>query len=253
MRFQLDLLPVLAIMLAATRIGLLFVASPLFSSMTRMNSIKVLLTLALTAPLMLSLNLPLPKLSLNPGDLLLALAQEVVLGVTLAFSLHVAFAVFAMAGKIIDVQAGFALGSVFDPVTRLGAPIFSSLLNMLALLIFFTLDGHHALLRGIVFSLQQVPPGTGLHELPLTAVVRQFGLMFSLALSLIAPVMFTLFLVEAAMAMVSRVLPQMNILVIGVTVKIGVALALLALTIATMLPVMNRIFASIFSFWEQVL
>jgi flagellar biosynthesis protein FliR len=124
---------------------------------------------------------------------------------------------------------------------------------MVAVVVFFSMDAHHAFLRGIAFSLQQVAPGAGFAELNGDAVIRQFGLMFSLGVSLIVPVMLCLLLVEVGLAVVSRVLPQMNVFIVLVPVKLIAGIALFALTVSTLAPSMGRVYASIFHFWEQVL
>jgi flagellar biosynthetic protein FliR len=123
---------------------------------------------------------------------------------------------------------------------------------MLAVTVFFAIDGHHALMRGIAFSIEQVPPGT-LFSVDPQALVRQFGAMFSLGLALIAPAFVCLFIVELATAVMSRVLPQANVLMLVIPVKIFVGLAVLALSLPTLAPAMRRIYGTIFSFWEGVL
>jgi flagellar biosynthetic protein FliR len=158
-----------------------------------------------------------------------------------------------VAGKILDIQTGFGLGNVYDPVTRAGAPLFATMLNLVAVAVFFGLDAHHALLRGIAFSLHHVAPGSGFRQLDVEAVIRQFGLMFSLGVALVIPVVLCLLLAETGLAVVSRVLPQMNVFVVGVPVKIVVGLAVFALTVGTLQPVMARVFNAIFIYWEQVL
>ena len=253
MRVTIDLAPLALIFLLSLRLAVVFFMTPIFSNLTRLNTVRVLFTLAMSVTLVLGLDLPAPKIDWSVGSLLLAAMLELVLGSILAFGVFAAFAVFSVAGKLLDIQSGFGLGSVFDPVTRASAPIFSSMLNLLAVAVFFGLDGHHAMMRGLAYSVQQVPPGSALAALPLAAVLNQFGLMFSLALAFVAPVMFALFLVEAGTAVLSRALPQMNVLVFGVAVKIVVGLAIFALSLGTVLPLMERIYASIFLYWEQVL
>jgi flagellar biosynthetic protein FliR len=145
------------------------------------------------------------------------------------------------------------MGSVYDPVTRAGAPLFSTMLNLVGVTAFFGMGAHHALLRGLAFSLTQAAPGAGLANLAPEPVIRQFGLMFSLGVALIVPVMLCLLLVEVGLAMISRVLPQMNVFFVMVPVKIFAALAILVLTVNTLAPAMASVYASIFLFWEQVL
>jgi flagellar biosynthetic protein FliR len=260
MKISFELAPLVAVFLLSLRLGVLIVAGPVFSGLARMTTQRVLFTVALSVVLVWGLAVPLGRIPLTLGGLATAALTELALGVTLGFGVFAAFGVFSLAGKMVDIQSGFGLASVFDPVTRASSPIFSQMLNLLALTIFFALDGHHAFLRGVAFSLQQWPPGSYLQAkpdgtgtlLPLVPVLRQFGLMFSLALSLVAPVLFALFLVDAALALISRVLPQMNILVIGVPIKVVVGFVIFALALAVFLPVMGKIFATVFTFWEQV-
>src|SRR5262249_47188713 len=143
--------------------------------------------------------------------------------------------------------------SVFDPVTRRQAPVLATGFDLLAITAFFAIDGHHALVRGVAYSLQQLPPGSFMASLPLVSVAKQFGLMFSLGIALVAPVVFCVFLSEIGLAMVSRVMQQMNIFVLGIPVKILVGLSVLVLSMAYIAPLMGKIFLSIFGYWEEVL
>jgi flagellar biosynthetic protein FliR len=194
-----------------------------------------------------------PAAVLDLGPVAAGAFNELVVGGVLAFGVFAAFGAFSVAGKILDVQTGFGIGTVYDPVTRAGAPLFATMLNMLGAVMFFSVDGHHAFLRGLAFSLERVPPGSPLGGMAADAMLQQFGLMFSLGVALIIPVVLCLLLTETGLAFVSRVLPQMNVFVVGVPVKIVVGIALLALTVVTMGPAMGRVYASIFSYWQKVL
>lgn len=243
----------ISVYFVALRLGVLLVMTPIFSSLSGLVTVRVLFTLALAVLLVSGMGIRPTTASLAIGPVIVASLMELLVGATLAFGVFAAFGAFSVAGKILDVQSGFGIGSVFDPVTRAGAPLFATMLNLLAVAVFFGMNGHHALLRGIAFSIQQVPPGTGFSALANEAVIRQFGMMFSLGVALIAPVMFCLFVVEAALAAMSRVLPQMNVFVVGIPVKIFAGIAMFALTIDYLGPVMGRVYASIFTYWEEVL
>lgn len=253
MAVEIDPAWMMAVFYTALRIGVVLVMTPVFSGLKGMVTVRVLFTLALAVLLVPALHLPSSPGALAMGPVVLVGLAELANGATLAFGVFAAFGAFSLAGKILDIQSGFGIGNVYDPVTQASVPLFASLLNLLAVAVFFGMDGHHALLRGLAFSLQQSPPGTGFGGIALEAVIRQFGLMFSLGVALIVPVMFCLLLAETALAVVSRVLPQMNVFVVGVPVKILTGMAVLALTVVTMGPAMGRIYASIFSYWEQVL
>jgi flagellar biosynthetic protein FliR len=243
----------MAVFLVSLRIGVLLMMSPVFTGLQGLVTVRVLLTLMLSAVLVSGMQIAPAPMALAIGPVLLAALMELAVGATMAFGVMAAFGAFSVAGKILDVQSGFGIGSVYDPVTRAGAPVFATMLNMVAVVVFFGMDAHHAFLRGIVFSLQQVAPGTGLAALDGGAVIGQFGLMFSLGVALIVPVMLCLLLVEVGLAVVSRVLPQMNVFIVLVPVKLVAGIALFALTVVTLMPPMGRVFAAIFHFWEQVL
>ncbi|MES2351272.1 MAG: flagellar biosynthetic protein FliR [Pseudomonadota bacterium] len=253
MAIDIDPAWMMAVFFTALRLGVVLMMTPIFSNLSGLVTVRVLLTLSLSALLVSGLGTRLPPPALELGPVLLAALAELVTGLTLAFGVFAAFGAFSVAGKILDVQSGFGLGNVYDPVTRAGAPLFATLLNLAAVAVFFGMDAHHALLRGMAFSLREVAPGSGFHELDAEAVIRQFGLMFSLGVALIIPVMLCLLLAETGLAVVSRVLPQMNVFVVGVPVKIVVGLAVFALAMGTLQPVMARVYASIFIYWEQVL
>ena len=128
--------------LASIRIGMLFILTPIFSNMRGVTTARVLLVLALSVALAANLA-PAPRgLDLEYGPLLAAGAAEVVTGGVLAFGLFAAFSAFSVAGKILDIQSGFSIGSVYDPVTGGGAPVFTTVLNLAAVALFFALDGH---------------------------------------------------------------------------------------------------------------
>ena len=253
MGIALDPAWLLAVFYTALRLGVVLMMTPIFSNLAGLVTVRVLLTLSLSALLVSGLHAGLPAPALELGPVLLNALAEVVTGVTLAFGIFAAFGAFSVAGKILDVQSGFGLGNVYDPVTRAGAPLFATIFNLVAVAVFFGMDAHHALLRGMAFSLRQMAPGSGFHGLDPEVAIRQFGLMFSLGVALIIPVMLCLLLAETGLAVVSRVLPQMNVFVVGVPVKIVVGLAVLATTMGTLQPLMARVYGSIFIYWEQVL
>lgn len=253
MEINFDPVWALAVFLVSVRIGALFVMTPVLAGLRGLVTVRVLLTLSLAALLVSGLGVSPRGVELAPGPIIVAAMAEVMTGAVMAFGVFAAFAAFSLAGKILDVQSGFGMGSVYDPVTSAGAPVFATMLSMVAVVAFFSTDAHHALLRGIAFSLTEAPPGAGFIALRPDAVVRQFGLMFSLGVAVIAPAMIGLLLVEAGLSVVSRVLPQMNVFIVVIPAKIIAGIAIFALSVTALGPVMQRVFASIFTFWEQVL
>ena len=235
------------------RLAALFFMTPLFAGFKGPRFVLAALSLALAG--LLAAAWP-ARVSVQPmgwGALLAAGLGEVFIGMVLAFGVHTALAAFGAAGRLRDLQRGFGAGAAFDPATNSQSSVLGAALGALAVVVFFALDAHHALLRGLAFSVAEMPPGRLPSSLSADAMVRQFGAVFTLALGLIAPVFMVLLLLEAALAVLSRALPQMNVFFVGMPLKILLGLGVLATSAPALVPVMSRAYAGIFAFWTEVL
>jgi flagellar biosynthetic protein FliR len=234
------------------RLGVLFFMTPLLAGFNGPPALLALLSLVLSG--LICTGQPVDAAaSHGVGAFVWAGVLEVGIGLLLAFGVHTAFAALSMAGELLDLQIGFGAANVFNPTTRTDSPLIGAILSSLGVVVFFALDGHHAFMRGIAFSVVQMPPGEEGAHLSMSAVVRQFGAIFTLALALAAPVLSILALAEVGFAVVSRVLPQMNVYFVALPLKILAGLAALAFASTALAPVMGRAFAGIFHYWDEVL
>lgn len=249
---------VTAVLLLSLRIGATLAATPILSPASVPIQVRVLIVLGLSA----ALTPPLPPVAAaqgaqaiaSTGALLQAGLTELALGATLGLGILLAFSAVSLAGELIGVQIGFGLGQVIDPASSAEVPVLASALNQAAVLVFFLVDGHHALLRGLAFGLERFPIG---QPWPLEAGVApllgQVTGIFTLGFALAAPIVFTLLLVEFALGVVARNLPQMNMLVIGIPIKVVAGLLALALWSSTgMSGALGRVYASIYRTWDAI-
>lgn len=159
-------------------------------------------------------------------------ARSCLIGALLAISMSIPFEAVKFAGQIIDVKIGFSIANVIDPASGLQLSLLSNFYNLLAVLLFFALDAHHALLRALMASCTIVPlfsPIDGVSGAWL--MVDEFGSFFRLGLQAGAPCIVVLMLVSAAMGVIVKTVPQINILVIGFPIQIAVGLAVLGLSL----------------------
>jgi flagellar biosynthesis protein FliR len=244
----------LTTLLVSLRLGAVMLMTPVFASLGMPLQIRVLLVLALSATLVSGMQPGLVSAApTSAGELALAAANEFVTGSLLAFGLFAVFAAFQFAGRIMDIQMGFGVAGLLDPATRNHAPLLGMVLNLTAVLTFFLVDGHHLLLRGLVFSLERIPPGSKLTTLPIGTVIEQFGAIFIYAALLAAPVMSVILLVDIGMAMMARTMPQLNVFIIGLPLKIFVGLVVLALSLGLIGPAFARVFEGLFSGWQKII
>jgi flagellar biosynthesis protein FliR len=239
-------------LLVALRLAPAFIFVPAFAMFQVPGHAKVLSVLGFAFLLTIGLGLSNEDL-VSQKTLFAAAFGELLIGAALATGLLTAFAAFAFAGRLLDLQIGLGIASLFDPVTRAATPLIGSLLAMMAVVIFYSFDGHLLLLRAFAFSFERMPLGGGISGLDPAALIAQGGLIFSLGLALIAPVVFVLFLIDVGMSVLSRTMPQMNIFFLAIAVKVIAGLVLLALTLAYMGPTVVKIFASSFDTLERTL
>lgn len=228
----LSLSPWLAgVALASVRIGVALFALYPFSMLRVPRLARALLALGLGACIVLAEPMPtLPAAAVDAGWLAMAALREAVIGLALAFGLVVAFAAFALGGRLLDYQVGFGMAEIVDPASHARMPLFGFLLQMLGAAVFFALDGHHGVLRALAASWVSLPPGVpGWGEQPLQ-VVGSFAGAFAFGLAVVAPVVALLALIDAGLAVLSRALPQTNMLMMSMGLKALAAIAALALS-----------------------
>jgi flagellar biosynthetic protein FliR len=241
------------LLLVSVRLGIVMVMTPLLSVFGLPLQVRLLMVLALAAMLVAGLDPVVPQSSWSTGALLLAVVNEALLGSVLAFAVLAGFAAFQFAGRIMDIQMGFGVAGLIDPATRNRAPLLGTVLNMTALLSFFLVGGHRLLLRGLALSLQTIPPGTGLTALPIHTVIGEFGAIFVYATLLAGPVMTVILLLDISMALMARVLPQLNVFIIGLPLKILVGLVVLAISLGFITPAFDDVFEALFAGWQTTI
>jgi flagellar biosynthesis protein FliR len=241
---------VVATLLTAARLGALLLFAPPFSATHVPGTVRVAIVLALSALLAPLAATQVPQ-TISLSYLLSGFATEVALGATMAFGVALAFSAFAVAGRLLDVQVGFGIGQVLDPLTRQQLPVLSSAFTWLALVVFFASDAHHLLLRGFTLSLETFPLGQAWPTEQLAQpLLKQVAATFSLGFAMVAPVMLCLFLVELSLGVLSRNMPQMNMFALAIPIKVLVGITTLSFATADMAGVISRINGSIFKAWE---
>jgi len=241
-----------AVLLLTVRFGVVLYLAPNIAVAKIPNQIMVLWVIALSVGLLLIANVQ--PLAINDlGVLVKALLSELLLGSLLAFGLIAAFAAFLLGGRIVDFQMGFGVAGLIDPATHTQAPLIGTILNLIAIMVFYTLDGHHYLLRGLAFSVEKIPPGAWLGDFDMALVIAHFGAMFSFAIAIVAPVIFSILLLDVGLAVMARTMPQMNVFIVSLPLKIFTGLSITALSMHTFAPLMEKIFESMFVFWQNIL
>jgi flagellar biosynthetic protein FliR len=256
----LDLMPLqwmTAVMLLSLRVGAMLLSTPLFSAADLPVRVRMLVVVGLSVCLCAALGVTrapwglqsdaLGALTDHPLRLVRSACDEVALGIVLSLPIHAAFAAFAMAGQLLDVQLGFGLSQVFNPASGSTTPVLSTAFSRIAVIMFFLTNGHHALMRAIAFSLERMPLGRPWAlEAMLPALAVSVAGLFGLCVAIVAPVIFCILLTEMALGVLARNLPQVNMLTMGIPVKIVVGLAALSFWFTGIGGAMDRVYRGLY-------
>ena len=169
--------------------------------------------------------------SFSPSDLVTAALREMMLGLLFVVAFQVTFAALLFAGRTIDIQAGFGLAMVIDPSSKSQMPLTGTLFAYLAGAVFFLCDGHHDLLRTFSASLDVVPLGNWTMTDSLDRLGAFISSVFISGIGVAGATIGILFLVDLGIAVLSRTVPQMNALLLGLQVKTLVFLLVLPVSI----------------------
>lgn len=239
------------VLLTSIRVSMVFIATPVFGGVAMPILARTLLVLGLAAGLSSGVaEVPIDNRMVGFPVMLI---REALVGGAIAAGLHIGFGALQFGGRLLDFQIGFGFASLVDIATKTSVPLLGNVLSMLTVLIFFTIDGHHALIKVLQLSLEKFPIGGGVAGLDFGALVAQFGACFTLGFIIVAPVVLCLLMIDFGMALMSRTMPQMNIFVLSLGLKVFVGLAVLATMVPLAGGAIRRIFDSIFVGWGKVI
>jgi flagellar biosynthetic protein FliR len=233
--FNFDPATIFSFFLTLVRISLILFLLPVFGGSIVPTAIKGALCIVLSLAIWPKLSFPGSLLPAYPWMIALMLVGEVIMGLLLDVVVRFLFAAVQTAGHYIGFSMGFAMMNVIDPMTGTQEPITGHVLYQTTMLIFLALNGHLFLLQALGDSFRLIPPGGLLINPELGEHLLVFASnIFTLALKIAAPVIGSLFLVDLALALVSRAAPQMNVLFIGFPLKIGVGFLFMILIFTTL-------------------
>jgi flagellar biosynthetic protein FliR len=155
-----------------------------------------------------------------------AVLVQVAIGLILGWATTTVVSAFLAAGSLIDFMSGFSAATIFDPANGNPVAVFGRFIEVLFTVLLFVTPAHRVLLVGFVRSFEAFPLGTGLplDERAFATVATAVGQLMLAAIQIAAPVVGALFLTEVALAVASRFVPQANVFLIGLPLKILVAL-----------------------------
>lgn len=225
-------------LLVLARVMGIFTQAPIFASHHIPRQGRVALSV-ICAMAIFSV-VPFPKeFPLHLINLVLLILNQILVGLIIGYLSFIIMAGFQFAGELMDIQLGLSSAASFDPASGGTSNLLRRFQFYIAMLIYLIINGHHHLLRAIFKSFELVPvTGFTFTGNMIEHLIAISGDMFILAVQISAPVLASLFITQAALGLLARVAPQMNVFMMSFPLNMLVGMTLLAVS----LPLINIAF-----------
>lgn len=217
-------------LLASVRVGITFASLPSPFGGTAPNSVRLVLTLLVTTALCVPYYGTGDPIGLEPSALLKLGLSELFVGGVIGMTVRVILAAADIAGSAIGQVIGLGFASTVDPNHGDTVLPTTTLLASMATMIFFEMDGHHALLAALGQSFAVVPIGQELRAITALGVTQIGSAMMARGMQIASPVIATMFIVQLGTALAARAAPRVHLLAFSFSVV--VAAGILALFVA---------------------
>ncbi|MGV7206798.1 flagellar biosynthetic protein FliR [Oxalobacteraceae bacterium A2-2] len=223
-----QLLPMLnALWWPFVRVLALLTAAPVLGESAMPVTVRILLSVVL-AVLMLPLTQGAAYIDPFSLHAVVATVEQAVIGGVLGLAFHFAMSVVGVLGFVVSSQMGLSLAVMNDPMNGQSSDVTSALLSVLSIVVFFSMDGHLVLATVLGQSFQAWPLGHGYGPLLLQTVAWNVAWIFSAAMLLALPVVFSTIVVQLGFGFLNRVAPSLNLFSLGFSVITMFGLLMLA-------------------------
>lgn len=234
------------------RILALLMTAPLLSEKSISKRVKIGLGVMITWVLVP--NLPVTNVTIFSVTGFWLLIQQILIGVAIGFTMQFAFAAVRLAGEIIGLQMGLSFATFFDPGSRLNMPVIARLLDMLAMLLFLSFNGHLWLISLLSDSFHTLPiGGDTLNSNAWLALTKSAAMVFLNGMRLALPLITLLLAVNLALGLLNRVTPQLSIFAIGFPVTLTLGMVFMSMMMPLLAPFCEHLFSEVFDLLSSIL
>lgn len=243
---MIDTLYFTALILITIRMFCFFIVVPVFFPNGTPNTAKVGLTLIMAYILVPGIDYSGINTINNNMPFFINCMNEAVAGLTLGFITNLCFMSVRVAGNLMDFQIGFSMMTMFDPNSGSNTTLMERLLYWFSIVVFFIVDGHHMLIKSLMESFSIIKLGTFfLSQDSINLIIRVFIEYFGLALKIAIPIVLIILITDLTLGLIARTVPQLNVMILGLPIKILIGLAAFSFALPIFLKVIENSFYGI--------
>lgn len=227
--------------LVLVRVSVILLMLPLFSAAQVNSMVRFGLGMVITIVVWSSIPPVQPLQGLGP--LTAAVVSQVFVGFIFGFVGFLVFVGIQFAGEVIDLQVGFSIVNVINPLTSQNVSVLGELELALGSLIYLAANAHLLLLQGLAGSFNLVPlPFVTISQALQNDMVGFFTQSLLMVFQIAGPIGITLFLVNVGLALMARVAPQLNIFAVGFPLQILIGLTMMIISLPLLEVVLPQVF-----------
>ncbi|RKP45355.1 flagellar biosynthetic protein FliR [Pararobbsia silviterrae] len=228
----------------ATRLLALFATAPFFNHASIPVMVKVGISLLIT--IIIAPSLPaLPAIGVTTPIGLLILAEQILIGAAIGFTIQIVFTAIEAAADMAGLQMGLGFAQLLTGSTDGSTDVLSRLMNLVSILAFLSIDGHLQVLGTLLDSFYRIPiSATPIAALGLHTVAAWGETIFSAGLLLSLPVIIALLIVNLSLGVLNRAAPQIGVFQVGFPLTLSVGLLMLQWMTPNLMPFFARLFSA---------
>ena len=239
--------------LVFARVMGIFAFNPIFSRKNIPSSVKVGASLALSIIIITSQGQQIAEYN-GVGTFAIAVLLETFVGFILGFLTQLFLSTLLVAGDIMDTQSGLGMAKIYDPASGVQMPLFGSITTYMFILYFFVTNAHLSYIKIFALSFEVIPLGVGSINPDVgMIIVEYFATILVLSLKLAMPMIVAQLLLEICMGVMMKTVPQIQVMVVNMQVKLLFALILLFILAVPMSNFLDRYMDTMLQSLEGIL
>ncbi len=227
---------VFAFLLIFFRLGAACVVLPGIGESYVPPRVRLGFALAFSLALTPVLSPSLPPVPGSPLSLFLLILSEVMIGLFMGWIVRIMLAAMHTAGMIIAMVSGLSAALMFDTTQASQGSIVGNFLSLVALVIFFAMDLHHVVFKGLLDSYTLFVPGQFPPVEDFANMASQLvSKIFLIAVQISTPLLMVALVVYIAAGILSRLMPIMPVFFVIIAPQLLISFFLLMVTLSAMM------------------
>ncbi len=227
-------------LLVLVRTSGIFIFSPFFSSQNVPNIMKIGLSFSVSLIITSTLSI---ATDFSNEILIILILKELMVGIIIGFIAYAFFSAFYVMGQIVDMKIGFGMANVIDPQNKIQVPLMGNFYYILSFLLLMSINGHHLIISALVDSYNFLPIGGFKYTGDtMNLLVNSLSKSFEIGFKLSTPIVAIIFLTDIVLGIISKTIPQMNVFVVGMPLKVLIGLLIILISMPIFFTAINSIF-----------